>query len=401
MKTWIVQSAIIVGMNPGKPLEIQLSENPHKANKIIGRLLDGTAVIVSLRPGRGGVPINKLSTGKVFAVAADSFSPVYEKEGGKPTKRQKVEADGTLHFSTGACYLMSTGEYKALVMGYYLTYVPQSGDEFFVIDSAAITTRVQVTLRNKEDYVAFLRYMCRCLNPNNNWMHVHNSVINRVRARKIRTAQEQADEEGYVYEGIQPNDLDIDPRDGAPTVFLDVRDAVLTSQSAFEIVRCAMGRIEPDTGRISYTHMSHTDRMKTFANEPLAHRIVARLKAGREVVVSIAQGATFRQSVSTKKKFANALDGSNSGDSFYCNHAIGKWTNSMVGVMHSTHPRFPNEDYTTNHFVASLRQAEVLMENGSGSWRPLDIPGYDIPASIYAGEVIRSVVQPLQDRAYG
>lgn len=400
-KIWVVRSEIIVGRINGRPIEVEISDNPHKASKLIGCRLDGTPVTVSLRQGRGGVPLNKLASGKVHAVSADSFSPVYEKVNGKTTKKQKVEQDGSLHFSTGACYLISTNEYKSIILGAYYTYIFNGGNEAYVIHESAIESRKQVYLSSRVDVSRMLSTIKAMIDPVHHWMNQHIDGINRSKARKIRNERERLEDDGQEYSGIEPMNLDADLRDGGPTLFIDVRNESNLSVGGFSAIRSTVEEINPISGQINVKSVSPTERIEIFKQSPLFKRIVQVIDQGGRIIFSYASGSSFRTSVSTRKKFSNALEGSSfSGDSFYCTKAQGKWTNSIIGVMHSMHPQFPSADYDVNHFVATIRQRELAMSNATGSWLPYDIPGYDIQASIYSGDIAAIPLMAAQHGHY-
>jgi len=378
---FVAISGVIRSEKPNKGLEAVMASNPNQQNRIIGYLPDGVKVVVAQRPGRGGMDFTKLMGGKVFSVAADALSPVYEKgEDKKPTKNIKMEGGLPLYSSSGF-YTLSTKDYPALgVMECYARVLP-GGEQVLLVATDAITNKQTLRLESDFDLDVLTDFLVASLDDANNLVACYDEEINKKRERESRRAKEDADAANEPFEGPAFKELSVSKKDGNPLALLawstaagEVRDAV--------IVRETEGLDDADRPVTQY--LSAREAVDLFQTTEAFAELNDELRNGRAVSLAFAVGHLMRSSVSFRKKVVNTAaepaDKVLYGDAAYIRGVTTSWARSIVVLLNSQHPGFPRADYDSHFYVAAPRQAEIGMKkkpDGSG-WLPPQVVSYDL-----------------------
>ena len=182
---FLVRSTIIRSEKPNKGLDAVQAATQHQMNRVTGFLPDGTQIVVAQRPGRGGMDFNKLLGGKVYAVAADGMSPVYEKDAeGKPTKNQKKE-DGLPLYSSSGFYLLSSKEYPALDMLECFTLLQEHGERVLMLTTEQILARQRFSLTSDLDLEILTGSFEEALADDRNFVARFDEAMNKKRRRGI------------------------------------------------------------------------------------------------------------------------------------------------------------------------------------------------------------------------
>ena len=379
-----VSSAVIRSEKPTKGLDALPAPNPHQGNRVIGYLSDGQKVVVAHRPkSKGGMDFNKILGGKVFAVAADGFSPMFEKDGdGKATKIQKVE-DGLPCYSASGFYLLSSKEYPSLDMFEGYTRLMAQGQYLLSLTQAQLDARQLMTVDSEFELDLLETTLADMLSDVHSLVARFDVEINRKRERGIRRAAEDAESAGETFGGVEYKELAASPKDGKPLVLVGMRIGQdSTSQ-------CVLRQVEqPGTdGKPRTQYLTVEESLERFKNGPLWARARAALEAGQSVDFSLAQGYVMRTSVSFRRKAENVASGVANqvyGDAVYVKGAGEGWVKGIVSLMHSMHPNFPNADYDVHHYVASPRQGEVGMNKVDSTWTPPVAPTYNMSKALFA-----------------
>ena len=376
-----VRSTIVRGEKPNKGLDAVEAPNPNQMNRIIGYLPDGTKVVVAQRPGKGGMDFNKLMGGKVYAVAADGMSPVFEKDKDqKPTKNIKHE-DGIPLYSSSGFYLMSSKEYMALEMVDCYTRLCGRGLQAMMVTDAQLKATQRLTLESDFDLEMLNAALTELLSDEHNLVSRFDADINKKRRRGIERAKEEAEDGSDPYAGVNFSELAVSKKDGNP--FVLISGTIAGKDFSLEIVReqDMMG----DNDRVITKYFDADEAMAEFAKTQVYLDMEAELNAGRPVEVAYTQGHVMRTSVSFRRKAENVLAADPTkphyGDAVYIHGALQGWCRGLVSVLHSMHPTFPAADYDAHHYVVAPRQAEIGMSkkaDGSG-WFPPKIVGHDLP----------------------
>lgn len=380
---FVATSGILRSEKPSKGLEAIIAPNPNVLNRIIGYMPDGTKVVVSQRPGRGGMDFTKLMGGKVYSVAADALSPVYEKGAdNKPTKKIKIE-DGLPAYSSSGFYTLSTKDYPALSVMDCYARVLLGGEQVLLVTTDAIANKQTLQLASDFDLDVLTDFLAAALDDSHNLVVCYDEEINRKRERDSRRAREDAEEASEPFEGPAFKELAVSKKDGNPMALLAWRTADGEVYDAV-IAREVDGLDDADRPVTNYISAREAvDQFQT--TESFAH-LNHELSNGRPVYLAFAVGHMMRCSVSFRKKVQNTLaepaDKFLYGDAAYIRGVTASWGRSIVVLMNSQHPGFPRADYEAHHYVAAPRQAEIGMKkkaDGSG-WQPPQVVSYDLRA---------------------
>lgn len=381
----ISKSVLITGEGTNKGIEAQMAPNPNQMNRVIGVLPDGRKVVVAQRQGRGGMDFTKLMGGKVFAIAADAFAPVFEKVDGKATKDQKQEGGLPLYSSSGF-YLISSREYPALDMLDCYARLFDKGEMAMLLTDEALGAPQNLVLMGEESTGELIDALKSNLSDEHNLVRRHDEAINRKRQRAITRAREDAEADGGSFTGVEYKEAAVGKKDGNPFCLCAWKSDSGAS-GTFYVLR--QHEATTDGGLPTTVYMD--------ADEAVAHMVEAspryallrkELASGCFVQVALIRGHVMRTSVSFRKKVENALalpaDKPKYGDAPFVLGAMRGWCRALVAVMHSQHPSFPQSDYDAHHYVAALRQAEVGMSkkpDGSG-WLPPEPVIYGLDAGV-------------------
>lgn len=383
----VSKSILITGEGANKGVEAQMAPNPNQMNRVIGVLPDGRKVVVAQRPGKGGMDFTKLMGGKVFAIAADAFAPVFEKVDGKATKTQKQE-DGMPLYSSSGFYLMSSREYPALDMLDCYARLFDKGEMAMLLTDEALSAPQSLVLMGEDSVSELVDALKGNLSDEYNLVRRHDEIINRKRQRAITRAREDAEADGGSYAGADFKEVAVGKKDGNPFCLCAWKSDSGASGS-FYVLR--QHEATTDGGLPTTVYLD--------AEAAVAHMIEAspryallrkELAAGCFVQVALVRGHVMRTSVSFRKKVENALaipaDKPKYGDAPFVLGALRGWCRALVSLMHSQHPSFPQSDYDAHHYVAALRQAEIGMNkkpDGSG-WLPPEPVVYALDADVLA-----------------
>lgn len=390
-----VKSAIICGETPFKGLEATLAPNPNQMNRLSGHL-NGEKVMIAQRHGKGGMDFNKMLGGKVFAVAADGLSPVFEKADGKATEKQKTE-NGMPLFSSSGFYLLSSKEYPAIHLTEAFTFLRKEGEQVLMVTGKQFAAKQRMLLNSQGSIAELSAALESTLGDQFNVVAEHNAAINKRRKRLIDFAQGEAEERGEKYSGIEYAELPVSNKDGNPfAVFYWKAGAGEIKGGA--ILREAEVEDESRDDGLTVTHIyTAKEAVADFWKSASGKEIQKAVNAGQEVWFGFVQGNALRTSVSFRKKVANALADpakAKYGDGVYILGSLKGWTRGIVSIMHSQHPKFPTEDYDSNYFVASCRQAEIGMnKKEGGGWNPPECIFYSMTE-----KPVGSTVKQPQDR---
>lgn len=376
---FMVRSTIIRSEKPNKGLDATEAPNQNQMNRLTGFLPDGTQIVVAQRPGKGGMDFNKILGGKVYAVAADGMSPVFEKGAdGKPTKVQKKEDNIPLYSSSGF-YLLSSKDYPALDMLECFTLLQEHGERVLMLTAEQLAARQQFTLTSDLDLEILQGSFEEALDDSKNFVARFDEAMNKKRKRGIERAQQEAEDADEKYEGVPFKEVAVSKKDGNPFIYYAWKgtDGVVHSGS---ILREALVNGDKMPVMEYYTA---TEALGHFIESKEYKQLAAALDAGQEVEFTFVQGHVMRTSVSFRRKCENVLAAGKDkpffGDAVYIHAALGGWTRGLIAVMHSLHPTFPAADYDSHHYVVACRQAEIGMnKKPDGKWTPPQGVTYDI-----------------------
>jgi hypothetical protein len=384
---FIVQSTILRGEKANKPLEAIEAATPHQMNRLIGYLPDGTKAVIAQRPGKGGMDFTKLMGGKVFAVAADGTSPVFEKDSeGKPTKNQKHE-DGLPLYSSSGFYLLSSRDYPALDLGEYFTLLRENGSQVLMISDAQVANAQKVLLDSEFDLELVGASAQEALSDHNNLVTRFDEGINRKRRRAIERAQEEAQDAGEDYTGVAFKELSASKKDGNPALvaFWQIGGNHIQSTVILREILILDAGERPVT-----QYVDAAQAWEQFTATLDYQSIVAALNEGTPVTFGFVPAHAMRTSVSFRRKVENVMaaptEKAQFGDAVYIQGAMRGWCRGIVGIMQSQHPNFPAADYEAHHYVVAVRQAEVGMNRtqDNTSWLPPQIIHVDPLAAVPA-----------------
>ena len=369
-----VASAILRAEKPNKGLEAKAAANANLMHRLTGYLPDGTKVAVAQRHGKGGMDFNKLLGGKVFAVAADGFSPVFEKGADKkPTKVQKLE-DGLPLYSASGFYLLSSKEYPALEITTAYALLQDDGARALLLTDEQLADKVDITLESELDWELLELRLADALSDSNSLVAGFDADINKKRQRGISRAREEAEDTEEPYAGVEFKELAASAKSGSPFVML-----VWTTESArgHAFVLREGEVVDQDTGLLHNAYFDPEQAIAYFKGTKAGRALLAELDRGHAVSVGLVQGHDVRTSVSFKRKAENVAAAPKGapryGDAVFIEGALKGWCRAIVNVMYSQHPNFPLADYEAHHYVAALRQVEVGMNKrpaGQTGWLP-------------------------------
>lgn len=366
----IVRSSIVRGERPTDGLVAIPAPNPNLMNRIIGFLDDGQKVVVCQRPSKGGMDFTKIMGGKVYAVAADALSPVFEKGPDKqPTKTIKTE-DGLPVYSSSGFYMMSSKEYPALEIKEYYTRLINKGQHVLLVSPAQLAAKQSHTLESEFDLELLTMTWQEALGDENNLVAKFDEDINKARKRSLQRAREDAEDANENFEGPEFAELAVSKKDGNPFIHLSWHDEA--GHHFAGVMR--EGEEVNDDGKLVTVYYSPEEAITAFMNSRACKAILASLEAGKPVSLSWMQGHLMRTSVSFKRKVENLLktppEAPVYGDFVYIRGAMQTWCKGLVTLMHSHHPRFPKADYDALHYVAAPRQAEIGMNKLGDKYSP-------------------------------
>jgi hypothetical protein len=379
-----VKSMVIRGEKANKGLEAQEAANQHQMNRIRGFLTDGTAVMVAQRPGKGGMDFNKLMGGKVYAVAADGISPVFEKDGnGKATKTQKIE-DGLPLYSSSGFYLLSSKEYPALELLDGYTLLRQKGALLILVTEAQLAAHSRAEMTSELDWDLLAMELEAALGDEFNLVAKFDEGTNRRRMRGIERARQEAEDADETYGGVDFKELSVSKKDGNACIVY-----AWTSSSGAKAAGILMRQADSEVdGRVVTRYFTAEEAMTAFAASAEYAQLNKEFDAGHTVTFGWAQGHTMRTSVSFRRKAENVLaapaDKPQYGDAVYIQAALKNWTRGLLSVMQSQHPNFPQADYDAHHYVVASRQAEVGMNKSGERWTSPQALTYSMAARLLA-----------------
>lgn len=373
-----VRSMVIRGEKANKGLDALPSTNPHQMNRIKGYLKDGTQVVVAQRPGKGGMDFNKLMGGKVYAVAADGISPVFEKVDGRATRNQKTE-DGLPLYSSSGFYLLSSKEYPALEMLEGYTRLQDKGAVVWMLSDEQLAARSKSELTSELDWDLLAMELQAALGDEFNLVAKFDEPINRKRMRGIERAQQEAEDNGDSYGGVPFKEAKVSKKDGNPMVAYSWTSS---SGAALDGAITRQVELSDNPERPMTRYFSAEEALAEFVKSPEYQRLAKELASGHTVQFGWAQGHVMRTSVMFRRKavnvFAAPADKQQYGDAVYIQGALKQWTKGLVSLMHSLHPNFPQADYDAHHYVVACRQAEIGMNKVAGSWTAPQGLAYDL-----------------------
>lgn len=361
-----VHSTVVRSEKPNKGLEVQLSSNPNIMHRLVGYLPDGTKALIALRQGKGGMDINKIAGGKVYAVAADALSPTLEKDAeGKPARVQKQE-DGMPLYSSSGFYLLSSKDYPALDILTAYSRLLEDGDKVVLSTQEQLDASVLLELEGELDLDLLQSCMLDLLSDEVNLVGRFNDAINTRRKRGIERAVQEAEDEGETPQTVEFAPLPISTKDGQPCVMLSYRLGAQTPLHTVTVMREAwLVNEDYDDGRMVLRHFDAEQAFEFFMNSQDGRDIRSALEQGQPLKVCLTGGHLMRTSVSFRRKVSNVLEAPPEkaafGDGVYIKAALQGWVRAICPLMYSQHPRFPAADYDSNHYVAAPRQFEVVM----------------------------------------
>lgn len=387
------KTGIITTEKPNKGFECFPAENQHQLNKVVGYLPDGTKIIVGLRPGKGGIDFNKITSGKIFALAIDGFSPVYEKNDKNQPDYSKQKTDKDLPYYTGSgAYTLSTRDHPALNIRECYAKLAHNGTYIYSISQSELEAFKCYTISTADD-IEMLQMDCLMDMTMSNLISIHDEDMNKKRKRAISRAKEEAEDNGEKYDGVEFVELKNSVKDGNPFLFFAVKSENKTKEYTFE--REIMDASE---GLSTLKVLSDEELIEAFNQSEIKVALQEAVNKGETVRVKVVVGYGMRTSVSFRGKLENfvASPASHSGakrygDAAYIYYALRTWTKSILTVMHSMHPNFPNKDYDAHHYVVAPRQAEMGMmkvesESKAVSWLPPEATQYQLDAQLFSKE---------------
>lgn len=350
----IVKSEIITSDKPTKPIEARPSNNPHIPDRIQGFLQDGTPVMVAKRPGKGGIEFNKFFSGKIYAVSADGFSAIMEKDDkGKKSNTQKEE-EGMKLYSSSGFYLLSSKDYPSLKCFKAYTRLSSDGSLIYSIPETNININ-DLTLQAGESLEKVESIVLAKLDDSLNLVAPFNADVNKKRKRAITTAQETAEDDGEDYTGAKYTELEVSKKDGTPFVLILCKTAAGVNQF---LVSRRREKPSADGKHTNIEMLSALDALEEFKGSKQYANLLARVSQGAEL--KIIQGWLMRSSVSFKGKIDLVREKEpDFGASVYIHSALKGWTKAICTMMYSKHPKFPQEDYEHNSYVMACLQAEI------------------------------------------
>lgn len=364
-----VRSAILTSEKPGKGFEVIAAENQHQLNKLIGHLPSGEKIIVGLRPGKGGMDFNKVAGGKIYAVAVDGFSPVYEKDGeGKPDYNKQKTENGLPYYTGSGLYMLSSKEYPALMIQEVYGNLVNQGTHLQMVTQAQLEAFTEYTVAEDMD-IDFLHLeiqMALSLPP---LVAAFDEEINKRRKRGISRAKEEAEDNGSTYDGVEFSELKASPRDGSNILLLAVKSGEEVKE--FVISREVEEKVD---GVTQLRYVDDEALYEYILNSPVMLELKELVSSGKTAQVRAVNGYLMRTSVAFRRKIENyRASGASSenatryGDAVYIYGALKGWTKSLIAVMHSMHPYFPTKDYEAHHYVVAPRQAEIGMQKAAAA----------------------------------
>lgn len=375
-----VHSTVVRSEKPNKGLEVLLSANPNQMHRLIGYLPDGKKVMIAQRFGRGGMDINKVAGGKVFAVAADALSPVMEKDkDGKATKVQKVE-DGLPLFSSSGFYLLSSKDYPALDILTGHSHLFDDGNKVLLCTEDQLAATALMELSSELDFEMLEACLQDMLSDERNLVVRFNESINTRRRRGIERAQQEAEDEGEVATVVEFAELPVSVKDGNACVMLSWRLSPQAPLQTMAVMREAVVANEDyDDGRVLTRYFTPEQAVEFFRNGPEGRGMREALEAGQPLKVCITPAHVMRTSVSFRRKVANVQaappEKNVFGEAVYIQAALKGWVPAICALMYSQHPTFPALDYDSNHYVAAPRQKEISMtRREDNTWTPPQAP---------------------------
>jgi hypothetical protein len=376
----VLRTAVIRSEKPTKGLDAELAPNENQMNRLFGFLSDGTAAVIADSGGRGGMDFNKLLGGKIFAVAADGFFPVYEKdEAKKRTNKQKVE-NGKALFSSSGFYMLSSKDYPALTITEGYTRLIEKCEKVLVVTDEQLAAHQTIPMTSDMDWEMALMSMEGLLGDDQNLVAQFDESINKKRKRRIEDAKRDAEDAEEKYEGVEFAELAVSRRDGNPFIeytFQVEGGSVRTGR----IMREFATRDDNDRDVTEYVDVAGA--LAHFAESADTKQIVAALEAGKNVTFGFTQGHVLRTSVQFRRKYENIAkepaDKPKYGDAVYIDGALNNWVRGIVSIMQSMHPGFPGKDYDAHYYVGAPRQQEVgLTKKDEKKYNPPKALAYDL-----------------------
>lgn len=382
----LVKTAIITGEKPTKAPEGTLAANQHQLNKLVGFLPTGEKVLVAQRPGKGGMDFTKLVGGKIYAVAADSITPVLEKDkDGKVIKGKQRSEDGLPYYTTSGFYSLSTKDMPSVkIYEAYTLLRNEQGDSFYQITDAQLQSSKHITVEDVvNDSTTLLDALTEWLDDKYNLCKEFDTDSNKKRNRRIQSATQEAEDNDEEYKGIAYKELAVSAKDGNPFVMLTFR----VGDRVVEYMATRDQRVTTEKQLTVVAPVSAVDSVQIFAQSAFYQEIQNLAMGGVPVTVNMVQGHVMRTSVAFKRKVENLKTKTPQerqyGDSVFLVSALQQWTKGVVNIMYSFHPSFPTKDYEALYYVAAIRQAELGMTKlGDKKFSLPEATQYDIVSHI-------------------
>lgn len=369
----IAKSLILRSEKPNKGLDAIASNNPNQMNRIVAYLDSGEKVVVAQRAGKGGMDFNKILGGKVYAVAADGVSPVFEKVDGKPSKTQKTE-DGLPLYSSSGFYLLSSKEYPALDLMSCYTRLINNGEHVLLVTDAQLKESKPVRLESELDLDMLPSLMEDMLSDEHNLVTRFDLDANKRRRRGIERAKEEADDNDETYTGVAFKELSASKKDGNPFLLVSIALPSGEYETAIVLREAVVENPDYDDGRSMTQYYTAQEAALAFTSTTQNELIKELIDQAGGADVIITRGHVMRTSVSFRRKVENVREAPPEkrvyGDAVYIDGASKHWCKGIVTLMHSMHPNFPTADYEAHHYVAAVRQAEVGMVKNGDRWTP-------------------------------
>lgn len=362
-----IKSLVIKG-DPVKnnvALQGNLSPNPNQMNRLKGYLPDGTLAYIAQRPGKGGMEFNKLLSGKVFAVAADAITPVYEKDKeGNKTDKIKTE-DGLPVYSSSGFYLLSSKEYPALSIFNCVSKLLDKGESAICVTAHQLKSNYRLKLESSIEFDIFLKQMEDMLSPEYNACSEFVENTNKLRQRGIQREKEECEDQNAKYAGVEYSPLTLSKKDGNPALVLsyETKDGKLVEDLV--LMQATITDENYDDGRLVTKYFTPSEAVAFYLESFAGQKFLKEIEAQEALDACLIPANVFRTSVSFRKKVSNFYNSSKTqalyGDAVFLDKAFKEWTKSIANVIYSKHPNFPSVDYDSLHYVVALRQSELGM----------------------------------------
>lgn len=376
------RSRVLRAEKPTKPVTAIAAANQHQMNRVRAFLSDGVEVMVAQRSGKGGMDFNKILSGKVYAVAADAFSPVMDKgPDKKPTKVQTLE-EGLPLYSSSGFYMLSSPEYPALDILECFTRIRGVDNTVLLMKFANLKARTHKTVTSAAELEAFVdETVLKMLDDSLNLVKSFDPKINKKRKLLIdqtKLAAASADDDddaggtGSGYTGVEYQELTVSPKDGNSFAYLVWASNAANAQAS-EAFIVREREMEGDKSNFM-APCTAQESLDDFKAGTEYSAMLDAIDRGETVKVSMAQGHSMRPSPMFRNKITAAEQAPPEkriyGDPVYILGALTGWTPGIVSILHSKHPAFPAKEYDHLYYTVACRQAEVGLNKTATGYTP-------------------------------